>query len=193
MEAQAHMKAEIGKEREQEIAKIRDQFFDVFKRANKNDPRPADVEKLKKMLREHADLNLWRDVSGLAKAAELMLLSHDSIHGGLRHVWSHRLEEMRKELGWKDAPQMEQLMISHAAICWLRLNMLEIFAASILNQSVTLPQGMFWERRLELAQRRFTRALESLARLRMMTAATALIESRIERQAGNVRQLKAVG
>jgi hypothetical protein len=37
------------------------------------------------------------------------------------------------------------------------------------------------------------RAVESLAKVRTLTAAARMAESRIERQAGNVRQLKAVG
>jgi hypothetical protein len=194
MEAQAHMKTESGKTVEREIVKIRKQFAEVFKLANKNNPRPADVEKLRKILEDNSDLELWRNVSGLAKAAEIMLLSHDSIQGGLRQLWTFRLAEMRRELGFSDdASEMEKLMISHAAICWLRLNMLEMFAASILNQEVTLPKAMFWEKRLEMAQRRFTRAAESLARLRMMQAATRLIESRTEKRVmgTSVHQLKA--
>jgi hypothetical protein len=52
---------------------------------------------------------------------------------------------------------------------------------------------LYWDRRLTNAQRRFTRAVESLAKVRALTAAARMAESRIERQAGNMRQLKAVG
>jgi hypothetical protein len=53
--------------------------------------------------------------------------------------------------------------------------------------------GLYWDRRLTNAQRRFTRAVESLAKVRALTAAARMAESRTEKQiGGTVRQLKAV-
>jgi hypothetical protein len=200
MEAQAHMSnngtqsEKIMKVKESKIYK---DFSDVFSRANKTNAHPADVEKLKAMLRDNADLELWRKVSGLAGAAETMLLAHDSISPALREVWRLRMANQREELGYQDAPPVEQLLISHAVICWLRLNILELFGASLLNQEVTLTKAMFWEKRLEQAQRRFTRAVESLAKVRALTAATRLMESRTEaasaaKRVNNLRTLKAL-
>jgi hypothetical protein len=100
------------------------------------------------MLRDNADLELWRRVSGIAGAAEIMLLAHDSISPALREVWRLRMESQREELGYRDASPVEQLLISHAVICWLRLNILELLGASLLNQEVTLTKAMFWEKRL---------------------------------------------
>jgi len=188
--------------RTEQIAKVREtkiykEFSDVFDRANKTDARPADVAKLKTLLRDNADLKLWRNVSGLAGAAETMLLAHDSISPALGEVWRLRMINLREELGIQDAPEMEKLLISHAAVCWLRLNLLEIFNGQILNQSVSLDKAMFWEKRLVLAQRRFTRTLESLAKVRTLTAATRLIEARTEaagaaKRVNNLRTLKAL-
>lgn len=178
-------------------SKIYKDFSDAFNRANKNKPHPADVEKLKTMLRDNADLELWRKVSGVAGAAEIMLLAHDSISPALRETWRLRIASEREELGYKDAPEVERLLISHIVLCWLRMNILEMFGASLLNQEATLTKAMFWEKRLELAQRRFTRAVESLAKVRALTAAARLMESRTEaasaaKRVNNLRTLKAL-
>ncbi len=196
------MRIDENKTPTEQIAKVKDSkiykdFSEIFNRANKTNARPADVEKLKKLLKDNADLELWRSVSGLSGAAEIMLLAHDSLSPALREVWRLRANNLRQELGYKDAPEIERLLISHAVLCWLRLNLLEIFNGQILNQSVTLEKAMFWEKRMMLAQRRFTRAVETLMKVRMLTAATRLIESRTEaasaaKRVNNLRTLKAL-
>ncbi len=202
MEAQTDMSNDENGTRAVKVAKVKESklykdFSDVFSRANKTNPRPADVEQLKTMLKDNADLELWRKVSGLAGAAEIMLLAHDSISPALREVWRLRMANQREELGYTDAPPVEQLLISHAVVCWLRMNILELFGASLLNQEVTLTKAIFWEKRLEMAQRRFTRAVESLAKVRALTAATRLMESRTEaasaaKRVNNLRTLKVL-
>jgi len=196
------MSNEENATRTEKITKIRESkvykdFSVAFSRANKTGARPADLEKLKTMLKDNTDLKLWRNISGVAGAAEIMLLAHDSISPALREVWRLRMANQREELGYKDAPEAEKLLISHVVLCWLRMNILELFGASILNQEMTLPKAMFWEKRLELAQRRFTRAVESLAKVRALTAATRLMESRTEaasaaKRVNNMRTLKAL-
>jgi hypothetical protein len=202
MEAQANMSSNENSARAEKIAKVRESniykdFSNVFSRANKNKPQSADVEKLKTMLRDNPDLELWRKVSGLAGAAEIMLLGHDSISPGLREVSRLRMANQREELGYTEAPPVEQLLISHIVLCWLRMNILGLFGASLLNQEVMLTKAMFWEKRLEQAPRRFTRAVESLAKVRARTAATRLMESCMEaasaaKRVNNLRALKAL-
>jgi hypothetical protein len=43
-----------------------------------------------------------------------------------------------------------------------------------MKQSHTLTLGMYWEKRLSAAQRRFTRACETLARVRKLSNTPAL-------------------
>jgi hypothetical protein len=168
------------------------QFSEAYHRANKKNARPADIEALRVMLDEHKGAELWRIISGITSAAEMALLTNDNIKPGLRECWQRRLHALREELGREDAPRAEQLLIDHAVVCWLRLSLLEVFAGQVLNESMTLPKAMFYEKRLEVAQRRFTRALESLAKVRALTAATRLMESRTEaaRAAKTVNSLR---
>ena len=60
------------------------------------------------------------------------------------------------------------MLAHHAAICWLRLADAEAqFTLRTSNQH-TLTSGIYYEKRLAMAQRRFKRAVETLERVRMM-------------------------
>ncbi len=177
---------------------IRERSFELVHKTNKNDPRPADVEELREMLSDHRGLALWRMVGGIAQAVELTMLSRASfLTPALRECWSERLRQTRLDLGYNNAPEAEQLLIAHVALCWLRLNLVEHGYTSNTSGEHTLTAGIYWEKRLTAAQRRYTRAVETLAKVQALTAATRLMESRTEaasaaKRVNNVRTLKAL-
>ena len=45
---------------------------------------------------------------------------------GLKECWKHRLQVLKKDLGYEDAPLLEKLLIQQAALCWLKLNLVEL-------------------------------------------------------------------
>ena len=57
---------------------IRKRFIGLVHKTNEENPRPADVEELRKMLSEHRGLELWRSISGIAQVAEMTMLSRAS-------------------------------------------------------------------------------------------------------------------
>lgn len=52
---------------------------------------------------------------------------------------------LKKELGYDDAPLLEKLLIQQAALCWLKLNLVELSYSHTMKQSITLTLGIFWE------------------------------------------------
>ena len=46
----------------------------------------------------------------------------------------------------------EQLLIQQAALCWLKLNVIQLQYSNAMKQSITLTLGMYWEKRLSAAQ-----------------------------------------
>jgi hypothetical protein len=177
---------------------IRERFIELVRKTNKDNPRPADVEELRKMLSEHRALELWRSISGIAQAAELTMLSRAPfLTPALRECWRERLNQVRLDLGFNDAPEAERLLISHVALCWLRLNLVENGYTSNTSGEHSLTIGIYWEKRLTAAQKRYTRAVETLTKVRALTAATRLIESRTEaasaaKRVNNLRTMKAL-
>ena len=76
-----------------------------------------------------------------------------------------RATVVRTGLGYDGATQLEQLLIDHAVLCWLRLQDVESSYSSAMERSLSLAQADYWDRHLAAAQRRYLRACETLARV----------------------------
>jgi hypothetical protein len=153
-----------------ETERIKKQFAGAFEKANKTNPKPADVARLREMLSEHHDLKLWTEYFGIMGVAESFLLQDCPAGAGFAELWRRRLKQMRIDLGAGEAPEIERLLIAHATLCYLRLGLVELRYTAVTKNGCTLAQGAYWDRLLTTAQRRFTRSVESLAKVRALAA-----------------------
>jgi hypothetical protein len=92
-----------------------------------------------------------------------MVIENAHATAGLKECWNRRIQVVKKDLGSDGAPMLEQLLIQQAALCWLKLNLVEISYSGTMKQSITLTLGQYWKKRLSAAQRRFSRACQTLA------------------------------
>jgi len=154
-----------------ETEKITQQFHGLLAKVNKDNPRPEDVKDFSDLLHKHKDLRLWKRIMGMGALAEHNALENilGNAGQGSLECWKLRLEGMRADLGHADSPLLEQLLIQHITLCWLNLNSIEFKHSNIMKQSITLTLGLYWDKRLTAAQRRFNRACESLARVRRLS------------------------
>jgi hypothetical protein len=60
----------------------------------------------------------------------------------------------------------------------------ELHYSHVMKQSITLTLGIFEEKRLSAAQRRFTRACETLARVRKLSRNTPALQFNIAANGG---------
>ena len=67
---------------------------------------------------------------------------------------------------------IEQLLIENIVTAWIRYQVIEYRFSSIINGEHTLNEGEYWGKLLNHAQRRYLRAVETLARVRKITRAT---------------------
>lgn len=155
----------------QDATKIREEFRDLLTKANKENPRPSDVKALSDLLYKNKGLELWKAAMGMGATAEHTALNNlvGNRNQGIRQCWELRLQSMRADLGFDGASALERLLIQQVTLCWLNLNMVECRHSNVMHQSITLTVGIYWEKRLSAAQRRFTRACESLARVRRLS------------------------
>jgi hypothetical protein len=49
--------------------------------------------------------------------------------------WKQRLQALKRELGYQEAPRLEQLLIQQAGLCCLKLNLVELSYSSTMSQS----------------------------------------------------------
>lgn len=144
---------------------------ELIVKTNKTDAKEQDV----KELRAYLDRNpkMWRVVGDLAQQAQARVLEVLNATPPLRVSLEVGLKQLREELGYKDSPAIERLMIDRVILCWLRMNLIEFdyTAKTMTGDSHTLTLGLYLERRMSLASNRYNKALESLAKLRVLTQA----------------------
>ena len=91
-----------------------------------------------------------------------MVIENAHATAGLKECWKHRLQVLKKDLGYDDAPMLEQLLIQQAALCWLKLNLVELSYSGTMKQSITLTLGIYWEKRLSAFRFRMAHKIEYL-------------------------------
>jgi hypothetical protein len=163
---------------------VRTKFKHLLDKTNKERPKPDDMKALSELLYKNKSLELWRSVYSAGQYAEMMTINHASAMPAVKECWKHRPQALKRELGSEGAPLMEQLLIQQAALCWLKLNLVELSYNTVMRQSITLTMGIYWEKRLTAAQRRFTRACESLARVRKLSRNTPALQFNIATEGG---------
>ncbi len=163
---------------------IRIKFQALLDKTNKENPRPQDVKALSALLVGEKSLELWRSIASAGYLAELTVIENARATPAVKECWKHRLQVLKKELGSDGAPVLEQLLIQQAALCWLKLNLVELGYSHSMKQSITLTLGVYWEKRLTEAQRRFTRACETLSRVRKWSRNTPALQINVAAEGG---------
>lgn len=120
-------------------------YFDQF-------PKLA---KLQGDANEHITTRLIQSLHGSgSEAGEMAVLTH--------------LRNIKAGMGYKGAPIAEQMLIDHICICWLRLQLAEWRHLNHTTEGHDMKDGAYWENVLNAAQKRYLRAVESLARVRSL-------------------------
>jgi hypothetical protein len=136
-------------------------------KANRKDATKADLAELRKALDAHPDA--WRILGDLAQLAMDSVVDYFYKPMG-EDAEAHRESARRatgaikRDLGYKTASPLEKLLIEQVAVCWLRAYIAEIYV-TIARAGDSLE---YWNRQLSAAQRRYLRAIETLARVRRL-------------------------
>src|SRR5678815_1394650 len=184
MEAQTEVSIDFERVITEKAEQTRTKFRALLDKTNKENPQPKDVKALADLLSGNRKLELWRDVASAGYLAELTVIENTRATSAVKECWKHRLQVLKKELGSEGAPLLEQLLIQQAALCWLKLSLVELSYSHTMQQSITFTLGIYWEKRLSAAQKRFTRACESLARIRKLSRNTPALQFNIAAQGG---------
>ncbi len=113
---------------------------------------------------------IWSRTRKLLSSAERTLIEKVTPTEGSngRALLEHAVKGIRRDLGYQDAPMLEQLLIEQVAVAWLDLSIVHGQYAENAVQGHTLTVGAYWDRRVSGAQARYLRAMEALARVRRL-------------------------
>jgi len=92
----------------------------------------------------------------------------------IREMVNKEIESVQLDLGYPDAPPLERLLIENVASFWVHLHLTQLEYAALSGQGVPVETADRWERRLSAAQRRFLKAIETLARVRRLRRSASL-------------------
>lgn len=148
-----------------EIVADSEELYQIIKATNKENPAQADVDRLKTYLAEHP-----KDVAKLGNLAiqvEALVVDQAFSTALNKNATYAYMANMRADMGYNSADTIEKSLIDNVVLCWLRLYVAEFYYEQY-TKNATLERAMFWEKALSTNQRRYLRAVETLARVRRL-------------------------
>ena len=143
------------------------EFLAVLDATNKEKPQTADLARLQQFLDARPELAAY--TGDLAAQAMVQVLGNAMpTRQGSRLCAETFIEQMRDELGYAQASTVERSLIEHVCLCWARMYLCELRYEQNMQEALTLAQGEYWEKKLSANQRRYLRAVETLARVRRL-------------------------
>jgi hypothetical protein len=153
-----------------EAEKIRKRFDELLAKTNKQNPNETDIKALKQLLRDSPELKLHEKLLGIMTMAEGHAIDCLAPSKGIGAILRYKQDGVRERLGYNGAEGLERFLIQHAALQWLRLALTEMAYSQVMSGDHSLKLCDYYERKLASAQRRFTRACETLERIRLMAS-----------------------
>jgi len=152
--------------------------YDLFTATNKPNPKDEDKEALRKYFAESPEICL--EIADLSNRVQNQLLETLADSFLVRESYKVKLAAMRDNLGWNGSSEIEKILIKQVCLNWLRLNYIESVHLSKKTESHSHDSGIYWEKRLSSAQKRYLRACESLAKVRKLLAKAELREQQAQ-------------
>lgn len=86
------------------------------------------------------------------------------------------MDSLRAQLGYASSDPMERILIDQIALQWAELQVTNIIYAVAGFDGVQPRNGTFWAKRIEQLEKRYQRAVESLARVRRLIRPAKVIQ-----------------
>ena len=152
--------------------------LELFKATNKPKPTEEDKELLQKHFAENPEL--WKKIANLSGRIQESVVEKFSESHLVRESYRHKLSAMRDSLGWNDSSEIEKILIEQVCLNWLRHNFMEMVHFEKTQASHNVETGLYWDKILTGAQKRYLRACESLAKVRKLLAEAELKEQQAQ-------------
>ena len=159
------------------------EFVKLVERTNKENPRKADLVALRGAL--DANPGFWVSIANLSTVVENNLICNAGYAVPMQEALKAGMRDLRKDLGAKDASQLELMLIREVALSWLDYHTVQLTYQGVTKGSHSTSAGLYWDKRVDAAQRRYTRAMESLARVRRLLKSSS-VQINIAEQQVNV-------
>ncbi len=143
------------------------EVHDLLWRTNKKKPAKKDTEAMRAALREYP--GLWRGTGDLARQTQYQIIDKVDANALVKASLHQGIREMRREMGYATAPPLEKLLIEQVLLTWLDYHRTQYQYEGHLQLSIPTAHRDYWDRHINAAQRRYLRAIETLARVRKLS------------------------
>lgn len=152
------------------VIKNKRDFMALVARIDKDDPKPEDLKALSKEM--EAKPKIYRSIGNVQQKVFDQILCGAITTTSQREITKKYIAEMKAELGYQESSFVEKMLIEEIVTRWLRLASIEIAYQNVTNSSHSIEEGMYIEKRLDLAHKRFLRSMETLAKVRKLIGQT---------------------
>jgi hypothetical protein len=153
-----------------ELLENANRLYDEMERLVKAANKSGDAGQLVAFLEDHPEFS--KHLVSLSVSIKNAFVERLVSGEGTRAIVLLEYERKLKALKGDDADPLERLLIERMGICWLRLNWCENYAAGFMRGEVNMRESEYADRLYDRAFKRFTKACESLAKLRALRAMT---------------------
>jgi hypothetical protein len=145
------------------------EILELIRRADTGDNSALD--RLREVYAEMPSIVQW--ISDLQYAAEQEVLS--TLGPGAVATFTEQARRMRAKLAGDNSSPLERLLVNRIVLDWLHALKCEIQYQRRLNGTLSLEQAAFYDKQAERAQRRFLRAMTTLAHVRKLLSPTVQV------------------
>lgn len=139
----------------------------LVEKATKAKSDNSPVRELRRFLRNHPEM--WTRLSSLYDVTFNNFLNKELVEPVAVELLRPKLEELKNNLGWENASSLERLVIDSVVLAYMRWTVTELKHTDIVSQNHSFDRGVYWEKRLNNAQKAYLRACETLARIRKLS------------------------
>ena len=141
-----------------------DHFLYLVKKANKGKSQTEDVRELKVFIDEHPEL--LSDSLSITNMVMKDLIEKLFTVEAEKTIMQASVERMKAEFGYQQVSVIERMLIDTILVSWVRLQYLEGKFSQLCREGMTNSEGHFYNRLISAANLRFTRAVDTLGRLK---------------------------
>lgn len=153
----------------------RDELRNLLQRAQSGDVSTRPI--LREWLQDAVLVNAFGNLAAQAERAFVRAAAGKDLAAveGL----TRKLELLREELGGPNPSPLERLLVERIAACWLETQLADLCFAQG-QESCTLAQGEYRQRRMDRAQKRYLSAIKALATIRKLAVPSIRVHVAME-------------
>jgi len=150
-----------------------EELVDLVTRCYQENPDKKDLRELRRWLDDKP--GLYKIVFDFNDVIRGKILDNVVTQRPARMAIDKNVEDLKQGMLYDQSPVIEKLLIDQVINAWLRLQWAEFFYTQNTEGRHSMSEGEYWGKVLNSAQRRYLRAVETLARVRKITRATMQI------------------